>query len=172
MNHKARIVIAALSLSAIGFVSIIESEGFTRKAIIPVKGDRLTIGLGSTVYPDGASVKITDTITVPRALIVAQVHISKDEEWFRASIPNVKLFQEEYDLYLDFVYQYGIESWRTSSMRRHLLAGEYEAACHALLKYKLQGADKFDCSTPGNKRCWGVWTRQLKRYSKCMAVQL
>ena len=171
MNHKARIAIAALSLSAVGFVSIVESEGFTRKAVIPVKGDRLTIGLGSTVYPDGASVKITDTITVPRALIVVQAHISKDEERFRASIPKVKLFQEEYDLYLDFVYQYGIGSWRASSMRRHLLAGEHEAACHALLKYTLQGADKFDFSTPGNKRCWGIWTRQLRRHSKCMAVQ-
>ncbi len=51
MNHKARIAIAALSLSAIGFVSIMESEGFTHKAIILVKGDQLTIGLGSIIYP-------------------------------------------------------------------------------------------------------------------------
>ena len=30
---------------------------------------------------------------------------------------------------------------------------------------------EFDCSTPGNKVCRGVWTRQLERHQKCMGMQ-
>ncbi|MFC3216626.1 glycoside hydrolase family protein [Comamonas sp. JC664] len=51
---------------------------------------------------------------------------------FRASLPGVKLTQGEYDLYMDFTYQFGITNWRTSSMRRNLLNGEYLQACNAL----------------------------------------
>ena len=58
---------------------------------------------------------------------------------------------------------------RRREVRRHLLAGNYVAACNALLKYKY--AAGFDCSTPGNRICSGVWTRQLKRHAKCMAAQ-
>ena len=55
-------------------------------------------------------------------------------------------------------------------MRTHILAGEYRQACDALLLYKFSGG--YDCSTPGNKRCWGVWDRQLKRHKKCVAPPL
>jgi hypothetical protein len=50
-----------------------------------------------------------------------------------------------------------------------LLAGDYAGACKALLFYKFSAG--YDCSTPGNKRCYGVWTRQIDRHSKCMGVQ-
>ena len=30
------------------------------------------------------------------------------------------------------------------------------------------GAWKQDCSYPGNRVCAGVWTRQIKRYDRCM----
>ena len=39
----------------------------------------------------------------------------------------------------------------------------------ALLAYRFSGG--YDCSTPGNKRCAGVWTRQLERYETCMELQ-
>ncbi|HCA4902245.1 TPA: lysozyme, partial [Acinetobacter baumannii] len=35
-------------------------EGYTAKPTIPVKGDRPTIGNGTTFYPDGRAVKMTD----------------------------------------------------------------------------------------------------------------
>ena len=70
---------------------------------------------------------------------------------------------------LDMVGQNGIGNWRGSSMRRHLLASDYVAACHALLRYRY--AAGFDCATPGNRRCPGVWSRQLERHRKCMAAQ-
>ncbi|WP_097305372.1 glycoside hydrolase family protein [Pseudomonas chlororaphis] len=158
-----------LTLSMAGFGAWKASEGFTDHAVIPTKGDVPTLGHGSTHWEDGRPVKITDTITPQRAEILARNLNSHAEKEFAASLPGVKLYQEEFDLYMDFVGQYGIGTWRASSMRRDLLAKSYVQACHDLLKYKY--AAGFDCSTPGNKRCWGVWARQLERYSKCMAVQ-
>ena len=81
----------------------------------------------------------------------------------------MKLHQDEFDIYMDFIGQYGIGTWLKGSPRRDLLAGNYAQACNDLLKYRF--AAGFDCSTPGNKRCAGVWARQLERHAKCMAAQ-
>lgn len=164
-----RILVAGLSLSAAGLVGITVREHYTSTAIIPTQGDRPTVGFGSTYHEDGSPVKMGDTTTPVRALIKAQAHISREEAVFRASLPGVALHQGEYDLYMDWVYQYGTPAWQGSSMRRELLAGNYAAACNALLRYRYSAG--YDCSTPGNKRCAGVWTRQLERHQKCMELQ-
>jgi GH24 family phage-related lysozyme (muramidase) len=166
---NSRSLVAALSLSAAAFIALVVNEGFTERAIVPTQGDRPTVGFGSTFHEDGRPVKITDTVTPQRALIKAHAHISRDEAMFRQSLPGVMLHQAEYDVYMDFVYQYGPATWEKSSMRRNLLAGDYRKACDALLLYRRSAG--FDCSTPGNKRCPGVWTRQLERHAKCMAAQ-
>lgn len=166
---STRLVVASLSLSAAALVGIVAHEGYTDKAIIPTVNDRPTVGFGSTYHENGKAVKMGETTTPVRALIKAQAHISKEEERFRASLPGVKLHQAEYDLYMDWVYQFGTGNWIKSSMRRHLLAGNYRAACDSLLLYKFSGG--YDCSTPGNKRCAGVWTRQLERHAACLAAQ-
>ena len=187
-----RLLVAGLSLSAAALVGLVAREGYTDKATIPTQGDRPTVGFGSTFHEDGSPVKMGDTTTPVRALIKAQAHIGREEAAFRASLPGVALHQGEYDLYMDWVYQYGTGAWLKSSMRRELLAGNYVPACNALLDYrKLTSARQegpgwvvskrdaqgrptrweFDCSTPGNKVCRGVWTRQQERHAKCMALQ-
>lgn len=166
---SARLVVASLSLSAAALVGIVAHEGYTDKAVIPTVNDRPTVGFGSTFHENGQAVKMGETTTPVRALIKAQAHISKEEERFRASLPGVKLHQAEYDLYMDWVYQFGTGAWNKSSMRRNLLASNYRAACDSLLLYKFSGG--YDCSTPGNKRCSGVWTRQQERHAKCLSVQ-
>ena len=166
---RQRIAVTVLSLSAAGFATWQASEGYTPVAVIPTKGDVPTIGHGSTRYEDGQPVRIGDTITPARAEVLARNLNSQAEKQFAASLPGVKLYQAEFDLYMDFVGQYGIGTWLKGSPRRDLLAGNYAQACHDLLKYRY--AAGFDCSTPGNKRCWGVWDRQLKRHAKCMAAQ-
>ena len=181
---KTRVVVASLALSAAGFVgwiaregdsSVVEQDGVELLAPhIPTKGDVPTIGHGSTRYEDGTRVTLADPpITRERAQQLARALHSEEEQRFQSSLPGAKLFQEEYDLYLDFVGQYGIGNWSRSAMRRHLLAGEYPKACDALLKWRY--AAKYDCSTlvngKPNQRCWGVWTRQLERHAKCWSVQ-
>lgn len=166
---RQRIAVTVLSLSAAGFATWQASEGYTPVAVIPTKGDVPTIGHGSTRYEDGQPVRIGDTITPARAEVLARNLNSQAEKQFAASLPGVKLYQAEFDIYMDFVGQYGIGTWLKGSPRRDLLAGNYAQACNDLLKYRF--AAGFDCSTPGNKRCAGVWTRQLERHAKCMAAQ-
>jgi lysozyme len=166
---RARMAVASLALSATAFVGLMASEHYTDTAIIPTKNDRPTVGFGSTFHSDGAPVRMGDTITPVRAVQLAAAHLSKEELAFRASLPGVALHQAEYDLYIDWTYQYGMGAWRSSSMRRELLAGRYAQACGALLLYKRSGG--YDCSKPGNKVCAGVWTRQLERHKKCMEAQ-
>lgn len=187
-----RQAVAVLSLSAAGLLGLVAHESYTDKAIVPTQGDRPTVGFGSTFHEDGTPVKMGDTTTPVRALFKAHAHITKDEAAFRNSLPGVALHQGEYDLYMDWMYQYGNRAWLTSGMRRELRAGNYPAACFELLEYrKLTSARQegpgwvvnrrdaqgrptrweFDCSTPGNKVCRGVWTRQLERHSKCMELQ-
>lgn len=170
---KARIAVSALALSAAGLIGIATHEHYTETAVIPTKGDRPTYGFGSTVKADGKPVQMGDRTDPVRALHTVQAHLSREESQFRDSLPGVKLTQGEYDLYMDFVYQYGIGNWLKSSMRRELLAGRYVNACDALLQWRRAGG--YDCSTlvngKPNKRCWGVWERQKERHAKCLAEQ-
>ena len=166
---RQRVSVGLFTVSLAGFGAWKASEGFTDTTVIPTKGDVPTIGHGSTRYEDGKPVKMGDTITRQRAELLARNLNSQTEKQFAASLPGVKLHQVEFDLYMDFTGQYGIGNWRSSSMRRDLIAGEYAQACTDLLKYRY--AAGFDCSTPGNKRCWGVWSRQLERNAKCKAAQ-
>lgn len=166
---KQRIAVAALTMSAAGFATWQASEGFTDRAVIPTKGDVPTIGHGSTKYEDGRPVRMGDKITRDRAEVLARNLMTQDEKRFAASLPGVKLHQAEFDVYMDFVGQFGIGNWRGSSMRKRLMAGEYSGACNALLLYKYSAG--YDCSTPGNKRCGGVWTRQIERNHKCLEAQ-
>lgn len=170
-NKKAgrRLAASSLSLSAIAFVAILTSEGYTDRAVIPTKNDRPTNGFGSTFKEDGTPVKMGETVTPVRAVQRASIHVAKEEAAFRASIADVPLYPAEYDLYMSWVYQYGTGAWLKSSMRRELLAGNYHAACDAFLLYKKSGG--FDCSIPGNKVCAGVWTRQLERHAACLKAQ-
>jgi lysozyme len=173
MNGRERILVAALTISLAGFSTWKASEGFTEEAVIPTKGDVPTIGHGSTRWEDGTPVKLGDKITHERADVLARVLLTEDEKRLAASLPGVKLHLEEFEVYVDFIGQYGIGNWRSSTARRMLLAGEYVGACRALLKFRY--AAKYDCSTlvggKPNTRCWGVWTRQLQRHDKCMGVQ-
>lgn len=171
-DGPVRIAVAALALSAAAFIGLVMDEGYTSVAVIPTKGDVPTVGFGSTKHEDGTPVRMGDKTDPVRALVKAKAHIDREEQSFRDSLPGVKLTQGEYDLYVDFMYQFGIGNWRASSMRRHLIAGRYAAACDALLMWRKQGGR--DCSLPQNwgpRGCKGVWTRQVERHAKCMGEQ-
>jgi GH24 family phage-related lysozyme (muramidase) len=168
----ARVAVSALALSAAAFIGLVSHEGYVEDAMVPTKNDRPTAGFGSTFHADGTPVKMGDKLPPVRALITAKAHIDREEASFRKSLDGAHLHQAEFDIYMDWVYQYGTGAWRTSSMRTHILKGEYPQACESLLKWRRQGGR--DCSLPENwgpQGCRGVWTRQLERHEKCLAAQ-
>lgn len=168
-----RSAIAVLSLSAVGLIAIITEEGYTERAVVPTKNDRPTVGFGSTFREDGSPVQITDTITPVPALRRSAAHIAKDEAGLKRCV-TAPMHQREYDVLVDFAYQYGVSTTCNSSMVRYTNAGNYAAACRAYTLYRFSGG--YDCSTlvngRPNKRCWGVWTRNLERRDRCLEAGL
>ncbi|KAF1021121.1 MAG: hypothetical protein GAK29_03477 [Acinetobacter bereziniae] len=169
MSNKTKISVVLLAASAAFFVAVKKDEGYTAKPVIPVKGDVPTQGHGSTVKPNGVPVKMNDPpISRDTADKWLRNDVSKLEVTYKNLLKGVKLSQTEYDIFLDFSYQYGMRAFSNSSILRNLKAGQYKQACVSLLKYKYVA--KRDCSIRSNG-CFGVWTRQLDRYNKCMGVQ-
>ncbi len=156
------------AISATGLYYTQSKEG---TVLVPYKDSVgvATIGTGTTVYPNGQKVKMTDPkITPKQATEYLKFHINKDAKNFNKTLLGVPLSQTEYDLYMDFTYQFGTGAWSQSSMLRNLKQGKYVQACNSLLKWKY--AAKRDCSVRLNN-CYGVWIRQLERHQKCIGAQ-
>jgi len=162
-----RNAIAALSLSAAALVGLLAHEGYSDRAIIPVAGDRPTVGFGSTLRDDGSPVRMGDKITPPKAVARSYAHIARDEAGIKACV-TAPLTQGEYDTMVDFAYQYGVPTLCTSSIVREANAGNYRAACDAYLFYKRVAGR--DCSIRANG-CYGVWTRSQDRRRRCLEAQ-
>lgn len=159
-----RRVVGALAFSAAAFVGLVGSEAFTDSAVIPIKGDRPTIGFGSTYRDDGSPVRMGDRITVPQALARTHAHIQKDESKLKQCV-TAELHQREYDFLVDAAYNMGADTVCKSSMVRRFNAGDYEGGCAAILKYKYAAGR--DCSVRANK-CYGLWIRRQEQHKKCM----
>ncbi len=160
--------VVALSASAALVVGLWTAESYTDKAVIPVQGDVPTLGFGMTHRPDGSPVRMGDKTTPVDAAQRSLAHIQQDERGLKQCV-SAPLSQEEYDLMVGFSYQYGVAKLCNSSMVRLANAGDYEGSCRGYLQYKKVAG--FDCSTPGNRRCPGVWKRSVERYEKCMEAQ-
>lgn len=176
---------AGLLAAWIGF------EGFSPHPYVPTKGDVPTIGHGSTYYEDGTRVTLADPpISRQRAAQLAKHELEVTYgTCVRNSLGNTPITETEFKLALGFAGQYGCGGWKSGPFVTHLKSGQYKKYCEAFLGYKYMTSDKklgagwepysasngkiryrFDCSTPGNKQCRGVWTRQLSRYNECIAA--
>ena len=167
MRRPSRTAIAGLSVSALAFVALIGQEGWTDRAIIPVPGDVPTYGPGLTKRADGSPVQLGDTIKPLEGVQRSLSHIQKDEQGIKACV-TAPLSQAEYDLMVDFSYQYGTGALCKSSIASEANAGRYQQSCEAYLKYRFVAGR--DCSLAGSG-CRGVWTRTQGRYQTCMAAQ-
>lgn len=157
---QPRAAIAALTLSAAALVGIVTSEGYTDKAVIPVRGDVPTIGFGTT-----AGVKMGDTITPPKALARALQDVQQYEGAIKQCV-TVPLHQYEYDAYTSLAYNVGPTAFCRSTMVKKLNAKDYGGACHEILRWTFfQGKN---CAAPENARlCGGLAKRRQVEYAQC-----
>jgi len=167
MTTKVKIPVAALTLSASALVALFVHEGYTGEAVIPTKGDVPTNGFGSTTREDGAPVQLGDKTDPVRAAKRTLAYTQQAEGRIKRCL-TAPLTQGEFDLYMNFSYQYGTGAF-CKNIAPKLNAGDYIGSCKKLLEFRFVAG--YDCSTPGNKRCYGVWTRQLERYQTCMEEQ-
>lgn len=177
MELKNKLLVTTLVGSLFYYQAKVQWEGEVLKPYYDSAGVA-TIGIGSTQYPPnfraGAKVRITDApITHSEALLISKWHASKDEQFLRDSLRDVRLTQREFDVALDFIYNFGRAAWERSSMRRELLLTtvgtpeqrhqHYLNACNAYLKWRFVAGK--DCSK--DKSCTGVYKRTLWRSSVC-----
>lgn len=154
MVKRTRLWTSAIALSAAGLVSIVQYEGYTDKAVIPVPGDVPTIGFGTT---DG--VRMGDTITPPRALARALDDVGKFEGALKQCV-TVPLHQHEYDVYVSFAYNVGASAFCSSTLVRKLNAGDYTGACDELRRWVYASG----------ARVQGLVNRREAERARCLAL--
>ncbi len=161
MNRPSRRTVAALGLSAIGLVSLVLHEGYTDRAVIPVKEDVPTIGFGTT-----GGVKLGDRTTPPKALQRALQDVQQFEGALKRCV-KVPLHQHEYDAYVSFSYNVGGQAFCGSTLVKKLNVGDYAGACAELLRWRFFKGK--DCARPENRRlCGGLVKRREAEYRLCM----
>ncbi len=90
---------------------------------------------------------------------------------FPASTPDVVALGV-----LDMGYNIGVYGFNSSKVKANALKGDYKAAGKAVLAWRYVTITKngkkvkYDCSTPGNKICSGLWERR-KWQSKAIGNQ-
>lgn len=166
-----RTILATMVVPATVLVGIATKENFSAPAYRD-SGGVWTFGFGTTVLPDGTRVKEGDRTDPLMALRYKLAHIEKDKAWLDKCVKAPVSPGEAASLF-DHAYQYGRYSTCNSGMVRHFNQGEYNQGCAVHLQYKFVriNGKPYDCSTPGNKICMGVWTRAQDRYMDCMDVE-
>lgn len=157
--NTPRIALAALALSAAGFVGIVLNEGYTDRAVIPVPGDVPTVGFGTT-----EGVKLGDKITPPQAVARALRDVTKFEGALKQCI-RVELFQHEYDVYVDHAYNIGARRFCESTMAAKINARDYAGACAEFPRW-FKGPGGVDCRDKTND-CYGVILRRERQRALC-----
>ena len=136
MNAKGRnrMGIGALVLTAAAVTSIAQYEGYKDRAYVPVPGDKVTIGYGTTQYPDGSPVRMGDKVTPERAMVLLKHDASRFEQAVKRCAP-VPMHQHEYDAFVSLTYNIGDGAFCGSTAARLLKAGDYAGACASIEKW-------------------------------------
>ena len=160
-----RLLVAGLSLSAAGFVSLVMYEGYSERAYPdPARGIEVpTAGFGSTGADITMDTRLPPVPALQRAL--------RDTQRFEGAIKRcvtAALTQAEYDVYVSMVYNIGEDAFCRSGIVRELNQRRYRAACEQILRWRYSNGQ--DCSAPGNRACGGLWQRRLSDHAKCLAA--
>ena len=168
MTSRVKASLLTVGLGAIA--TLLAHEGFSDKAIIPVKGDVPTIGYGTTTRQDGSPVQMGDTITEPEARRRAVADINNVyATGIKKCLGETLVYQHEFDALVDVAYNIGVAKTCQSGMVRSFKTGNYKAGCEYILKYRFsQGVD---CFLPENaRRCGGIKKRREYEYRMCMGL--
>ena len=126
-------------LSASALIGLAVSEGYRGDAYVPVKGDKITIGFGSTQDETGNPIRTGERIDPVRGLILLKRDAAEAERIVRRCAP-VPMYQHEFDAAVSLAYNIGGKAFCGSTVARRFNAGDYAGACDAFLMWdKFQG---------------------------------
>lgn len=156
---------AALAASSTAYVG---REGWKLVAYPdPVHGAKVpTYCAGLT----GGGVKVGQTFTEAECLRLTMLsrveHISRIKGCVREDIPITPKTEAYLGNMSSTAENLGTPTFNKSSMCRQMQAGNYRAACDAILLYRYAG--KVDCSDPNQRVCRGLWADRLKSHKACL----
>ena len=132
---KARIAVAALTLSASALVGIAVHEGYIPQTYTDAVGVP-TIGFGTT-----GGVKPGDKTDPVRALIRLNADAEAIQRELRACIGDVPLYQHEWDAISSWAYNVGAGAACGSTLVRKLrqVPPDYAGACAELSRWTFAG---------------------------------
>jgi len=158
--EKLRKPIAAIVISVSALGAIKGYEGYKSEAYVPVPGDVLTIGYGTTKKPDGEAVQKSDIVDKQ----LAEVYLKNDISIFAKEISKcikVPISQGEYDAFISLTYNIGSGAFCKSTLVKKLNTYDYAGACNEILKW-----DKFK-GVPLK----GLTIRRTKEYNQCIGKE-
>ena len=125
-----------------------ESEGFSSTPYLcPAKIP--TIGYGSTKYPDGRKVSLSDNpITKEEATTYLRFDVVDAEKLVTKTV-TVPLTQGQFDALVDFVYNLGSGALLSSTLLKVLNNGDYSTANNEFLKWNKARIDGILKELPG-----------------------
>lgn len=117
-----------MKISEKGIALICQFEGFKSKPYQDVKGV-WTIGYGTTIYPNGNRVAATDAaITKEQGIEYLRHHV---DTFVSAELSALNLKQNQYDALASFIYNCGVNAFRTSTLRKDVINGATPAKIEA-----------------------------------------
>jgi len=149
-----RIKAASLLLSAATLVGVAMHEGYTDRAVIPVRGDVPTVGFGTT-----SGVRLGDKTTPPRALVRLLADADNAAQAVRRCAP-VPMYQHEFDAFVSLTYNVGAGNFCGSTLVRKLKVGDYAGACAQILRW----------NRAGGRVVRGLTQRRQTEYKKCLGA--
>lgn len=161
-----RLAFAALAVSSAPYVA---REGWKLVAYPdPVHGAKVpTYCAGLT----GGGVKVGDRFTEEECIRLTMIsrvkHITPIRPCVREDFPINERTIEYLGTMASMSDNIGTAGFLGSSMCRHMKAGNYKAACDAILAWKKSGPIK-DCSDPKQRVCRGLWADRLKSHKACL----
>lgn len=133
LNSKYSSLGKTKTISQNGINLIKSFEGLRLKAYDDGVGV-ITIGYGTTRYPNGHKVQLGDTCTEKEAEQYLANDLAKFEKAVNEAI-KVPVNQNQYDALVSFTYNVGIGAFTKSTALRLLNAGDYTGCAKALLSW-------------------------------------
>ena len=128
---------SGMKISSTGIKLISEFEGCYLDAYL-CPANVWTIGIGTTIYPNGAKVKNGDTCTLEQA----NQYLAHDMKEFEKTVNDaveVDLTQNQFDALVSLTYNIGSTAFKNSTLLKKLNAKDYAGAADQFLVWNKGG---------------------------------
>ena len=113
-------------------------EGFRAEPYLDAVGVP-TIGYGSTYYPGGQRVRLTDPpISEPEARRLMQATLAEFEDGISAAL-QVDVTQSQFDALVCWAFNIGVSAAQNSTLMKKLNSGDYLGAADQFLRWNKAG---------------------------------